>query len=1784
MRKRYTNSFINRFIVIFIIVYIVFFTSDCIYGFYFPLLNDYYRIIKPERLFYTNTDTYDLTVPVYPRMIFNPEYWDSSSYDTGLNRLDMLQQTDNEISSMNIEGEIDLNLSYGGSFSLVKGGVAGLGSSGIKEGLKYDLIEKILMQGSIYDRIFVDFDYDSTRSEKGLAEEKNIYSVEYRGKEGEFIKKVALGNRDFKIRDTRYIPIDEGNQDSFALKFVGGGTNYSVQGLLRYDVSFKGEKHFTGFKRDVNTRIYDVDYVKGKYFFIPDKNIDENSLQIYISVTVNGDVSIDGRQFKLLSQNIDYSFDNSRGFIELNEPLEGDQELAVYYQKDGYSVGNSQLGINGIIDTDGVRKNFNSSDFSEYFDTTKTFLYLKKNNFNSYWERKNLYLLEDFEGENIYNLNIQLYYTSNGGLDSYYDDILENRSFNPEDATISFDFSDGVDFYPRPFPGAKPYDPTLAPYQPGDPRNPFDPDNPIYGGTSYPATNSSILTLGISYSYYAESFFLDFNLIPGSIRVYVDGIELSSDRYSVEYTLGVIDFKTGVIKPTSKVDIYYRYSGFGGGGKSLFAGGGINFYTGNLDIYNLTAYRHPVGIKEAPNAGNESASSIINSTVVNYKLGSEEEEGAFLNVKGEVALSYTDPNPRNLAIVADMESEDNEYSIDLSDDKWMIATISQILTSPPYSLSLSTRGELFYKNYWEKNLISGDELHTIDWEIPTDHIFSYSKKAGPYNTSDKPPGGEDESIVLDYKFKKGDSYPFLSVIAPIIGKDLTVFDRFNVLFKSVDIKGKVKIYVELLSSYNEDLNGNGAIDGESSVNDHGFKITPVGGTETVIGSDRNGNSNGKLDSEDVNHNGLLDLTDSGTIIGEDGNDYLFSVSSDTSDFILVQKDIGNLVTSNKSLFQNAKVLRITVVPDESQLTAGSLDSEVTGKIIINKIWWSGSSVKNNSPEKLSISEISTGESEDVRENAFSKKYPSLYNQLHGDLLYREKSGHVEKVLDVKLTAALDPDEEVSFSKDFYSTVDFSKYEEFNLYIYQLSDLPQDLNLQLKLITSEQEYMWIDFPATLLKTGWNKISVSLDQPHHVRLNGELIGNLDTYGSLDVLKRVSSVRVIIKNSGSNPISGFEFWTDEWHLSSTKKYFDKAYYAESTLGYRGEILSLNKFPLVSDPVLTLSAERKEGYFSGNLDNFSNTYYINGNLKLVKYLKAGVTYSRSCKNELREKENIGDGFKPQTNLVSVKNYIELEFDKPYIPDIYHFFERTVSGESAIKLTKDSFNLFKSYNYRESIGLKENMFFPFSLSQSYEYTRIWDYTRSKIGDQSSFFNQSYTGSATLEQIHRVSLNYDENLSMQLLLSRDETYSGARSVSYERWRDSYIYKLGSLFKPPSANLENSVLASRNDGITFDLSIPISRNAGFNNNISSVLNQNSFFHDEKYRDFYITNSLNIYIPFSIFNDDLKITPSLSRTFEGKYERIAFIKDEGEVLIDTLKPVFMPPLYYISPFKNLGRRKDYGAVNYFRDSEFISGNSRNELKTKYDLSFDLKTAHWYLINSMDLWVAGDTVRDGDSYLQTRSYGASVEKRFENRSIANYFDSSTVAKIEYENEINFLNKILKNTVSLDLKINRLRYENRGYKVSSKLSFNAQNQKAGSKNMRLVPGDESYEQEVSEIPDSYTVENDTSFSYYWIGSLPSLPFDINVGEGRINNIETFRIENIYTFIDRRKCEAFSNIPVRITFEHRSSYSFSSDINFSAYFKIISGIEEKVLPPVTKGNILPSAGLEVGVSTKIIF
>ena len=1257
----------------------------------------------------------------------------------------------------------------------------------------------------------------------------------------------------------------------------------------------------------------------------------------------------------------------------------------------------------------------------------------------------------------------------------------------------------------------------------------------------------------------------------------------------------MLAFEPGLVKSSDRIFVTYRYTGFGSGEQGIMTALGFYYDKGPFYAQNLTAYESGLKGRAAPEVGAENTASLTNATSMNVDLGAgdDEEQGLYAVFTGEFAFSQTNNNVYGSSIVADMEMDD--FSIDLSmyDSDWMIASKPD---PDDFPRDLSTRGDVLFKNYWEKKAIGSDELQTLSWDIPADQVFSYADKAGPYNAANAPSGGADVSLVMEYEFSAGGSDPYSSIAIPLYGSNYSAYERLNLVLEGVDVAGdSVQIYVQILKEYNEDVNGNGDIDGEKTINDRGFQITPIDGNSTLIGTDREGSSNGTIESEDLNNNRILDTAEVGLLIPGDAGDYVEQLSTGNSDWQYISLDILKLIQENqeqKEIFQSAAALRLTVT------TLDPVPAEdATGKVVFNRIWFSGSSMVNESKEYLNMSEVSVDEDPEVRENALSLSFPGVYEELHGDSSYRNRNDIIEKLLKVKFDpTSVTPDpqlsqgEEARLARRFALPEDISFYSDYSMFLYlpQSESIPTNMDFILSFVSSQGERLRTVIPGSQITEDdrWYRVDVHLSSPYTVKLNDIEVGNLAKTGDLRILNRLAEVQFGFYASGGDVTQPVEIWLDEWFVHNSKGYFDTALYTEGTFGYKGDVVSVSDFPLLGNPSLLLGFERLEGKFFQNNDERSDRLFTGVDVDLLKVLGTEVYLSRENVTTIRNEEDLPgelstDDYRTQQSLA-----LELGFENEYIPFLNHSYDRYVTNVQDISLNPEDYDHNDKTIYDETLIFSEGVDFPFGLSQSYSFTRFWYYNDTYETTPSQSLDPTHVEDASVDQQDRFDLSFDWNSNYVAgYYLRNKQYTGLSVPDATSWGSAYVSRLSTLFTPVGQTIENGTLSSTTDGYGVDLSIPLINVVGFSLIYDTDYSQKNFTFDESYRDTVYTHDLEMAVPFFFLgNDRVEVTPLMRREFRGDYNSVSDTISRGDIYLESYRYMFMPPFYYIHPG---GRSNDYRAVNIYKDDSGVSGSSVNRIFNDYILDVAFGYDIWYVPSIVNMSVGGETRREGGAYRQSRDWGASLQYDIPLSNADEYFKNNMFLNLEYEAERQYDTKLQDNGISLTAEYTSLRTEFQGLKIYDQIGYTRRRQHIGDPAFSLFPGVPDTDQAIARVVPSDTIANQFKVTYLWeVFPKREMVFIKRDTEFKssIRNEEILIIDSIYTITDRAQSESFSNLPFRLTLEHETEYNIIDNFTFYAFARFQFGVEDKVAPEYTSGNTLTSLGFDLGVTIEIIF
>lgn len=223
-------------------------------------------------------------------------------------------------------GDSDVELIAEGYWevSVLASGSFGLGSNAGASAptLLFRQVPDLWLSLTLLDRWFV----EASLSAEGFGDE---YAAGYKGGEGDFLREVRIGNKGVSFPDLPYLSLGTGSSTSFGLSALGRSDTGSAHVLVRYDQARRVTQTWIG-NREVSRAEYrPSEYVRGRWFTLPDQNVTDVELYIESSAgTLTG--MEDQRKYRLMSQD-EYSVSAATGRVDLAAAVGEDRRLLVYY-------------------------------------------------------------------------------------------------------------------------------------------------------------------------------------------------------------------------------------------------------------------------------------------------------------------------------------------------------------------------------------------------------------------------------------------------------------------------------------------------------------------------------------------------------------------------------------------------------------------------------------------------------------------------------------------------------------------------------------------------------------------------------------------------------------------------------------------------------------------------------------------------------------------------------------------------------------------------------------------------------------------------------------------------------------------------------------------------------------------------------------------------------------------------------------------------------------------------------------------------------------------------------------------------------------------------------------------------------------------------------------------------------------------------------------------------------------------------------------------------------------
>jgi len=711
---------------------------------------------------------------------------------------------------------------------------------------------QVRMQGKVGPKVNVNVDYDDTK------QDKQDISIVYQGDSSEVVQSASFGDIDLSLPSTEFISY---NKQLFGIRmdlkykgvkatFIGSRTKGTTK-----------TKQFVGNTLFQGKDILDTSYTRRQYYdltfasstgrlpivkgsekvYVDNQNyITANNTNIYALTAddLNVQTSIYDGKFKLLTAGVDYTIDYNKGILTFTSARSATDVVAI----DFTNANGTKLSTNSTPDpasaggTGNVKLLKTKNDV--YISTSAEMGYQRE--IKTYYNIGQTQIVRD-DGKGNFTLQVQNLNRTEIG-----------SSLNPKQvysSTIDVDFEKGVFHLQNPF--ANTSDSSQK-----------DPD-------IYATSPVSKYIIRVEYRARVKTFTLEANIVTQSEIVRVDGTKLTRNvDYYIDYDSGFITFyNENRIGSNSTVDITYDVSPYGGLGSSSLLGSRLSYdVNSHMSIGGTLMYETATKTRTAPNVTDLAKSLVVYEGDVQFK-NIKLAPGLNSNWSFEGAQSHTNPNLNDFAIVDNMESIKQQTQASMEATDWQIA-------SNP-----------------DDSVYGPADARAITWQSQDVKILDINPN------SQAASGATQRVLTINYDLSVSSEvsivYPFsttgvdmstknmLQLVAYGDGTPGTPGPQINVHLGQInedsDNSGGTTLYCKsgtVLTGVpkTEDLDCDGSL---SSSEDIGW---PYNAGQSV----RYGANNGKIDTQDLNANGILDAQDyTGGDFGYDNASYFTDVTGGT---------------------------------------------------------------------------------------------------------------------------------------------------------------------------------------------------------------------------------------------------------------------------------------------------------------------------------------------------------------------------------------------------------------------------------------------------------------------------------------------------------------------------------------------------------------------------------------------------------------------------------------------------------------------------------------------------------------------------------------------------------------------------------------------------------------------------------------------------------------------------------------------------------------------------------------
>ncbi|MBF9018314.1 MULTISPECIES: hypothetical protein [unclassified Oceanispirochaeta] len=590
------------------------------------------------------------------------------------------------------EGYWRFSMTYGTGFENGEDGfVFPSAFPGLKEGFEFAQEPDFFLSVLLLDHYFIE-----TSFTEGY--DKNTYAMGYVGDETTALKEVRIGNAGIGIGEFEGIDVSSPKYNTPGVKARFETRSSEHELMIRYDPTELQEKIYVG-EYEVEEETLELpSFVEGQRFILPNENISD--LVVYQEDSDGELTGSDGRRYT--NRNISYSADLTKGFVNLVEASEG--RVLIYYRVGGSPVGSDSISEDFIMAADSRGRpdptrallpfawdeanpyDQNGGDFRDSalveINGNEALMVYNPGEFSSFQMYNRYQFYTNLPDEKWRTLIFLVDSSKLVDEDQNYIYLTDTDENDNRTLTVLIENTDSRDPINR---------------------IPFSPENPeVYGPGRETDGDKISRELLLAVKKDSNNYYIGTNLIVGSVKVYVNGVEDKS--VEVNYETGEIFFSRYIF-PEDRIIVTYRTETVGLGGGDLFmAQGNRLFINENTTVELAEALRWTLPENQMTEEAGESPGLVELAGTMFY-----ESENLNAMVNGSINISTSDTSG-NLRL---MGMEKSGYTFSVTDDQ----TVTSELDLTPFLgyPAASNRAKLLYRNFESTNAGGQDYLNDYTW-------------------------------------------------------------------------------------------------------------------------------------------------------------------------------------------------------------------------------------------------------------------------------------------------------------------------------------------------------------------------------------------------------------------------------------------------------------------------------------------------------------------------------------------------------------------------------------------------------------------------------------------------------------------------------------------------------------------------------------------------------------------------------------------------------------------------------------------------------------------------------------------------------------------------------------------------------------------------------------------------------------------------------------------------------------------------------------------------------------